>query len=1003
MKRIITLTFILTALIISFSFAQNRPQKLLITLNEKKILTLPEIQKSFNDYWNPYNVKDGYYFENGVKKKAAGWKIFKRWEWYWENRVNIETGEFPNTNSNIEYEKYLNSKQNLSKITYDENWFNLGTNSSTGGYAGIGRINCIAFHPSDANTFWIGSPSGGLWKTTDGGGSWTILNNHEIVLGVSDIAIPSDYSTSNNMYIATGDRDGGSMWSLGGGQSADNVTTGVYKSTDGGSTWSATGLTFTKSSGVLITRLLIDPTNSTILYASVIDFNTVLDGIYKSTNSGTSWSLIHPYSPFLVIDMEFKPGDPSTIYASSFGYSAGYVFKTTNGGTTWSYASMTGGYRVELAVSTNNSTMVYALACNTGGGLAGVYKSTNGGTSFTRVDLGSKSMLYYYSDGSGSNIGQGSYDLCIAASPTDANTVYLGGINTWKSTDGGFNWTISNMWTSSTYYNFVGAPVAHADKHTLAFQNGTTLFEGNDGGIYKTINGGSSWNDLTNGLVISQIYRIGVSQTSVNTVLTGLQDNGSKLYNSGFWTDVKGGDGMECIVDYSNSNYMYATYVRGQISRSTNGGLSFPTDISSNIPGGQPTGAWVTPYIIDPTNSQTLYAGYDRVWKTTNRGDNWSIASPVLSASAKLRSIAIAPSNSNYLYAADLTNMWRTTNGGTNWTAVTLPANSNSLTYIAVKNNDPNTVWITFGGYTDGAKVYESTNSGSSWTNISTGLPNLPVMCIVYYKVATNRNVLFVGTDLGVYVKDGTNNWVPFNTGLPNVVVTELEILYTAGTNKLRAGTYGRGLWETNIDAALPVELSSFTAKVLRSGGIRLDWRTETEVNNYGFEIERTSPIPSPYQGEGGEAGRGWEKIGFVEGHGNSNSPKEYSFEDKNAKYGSYAYRLKQIDTDGDFEYSKVIEVDAGNIPDGFVLEQNYPNPFNPSTTIKFAIAETQKAELKVFDLLGNEVATLFSDIAEGGKVYEKEFDASNLSSGIYFYRLETKNKVENRKMLLIK
>ena len=242
-------------------------------------------------------------------------------------------------------------------------------------------------------------------------------------------------------------------------------------------------------------------------------------------------------------------------------------------------------------------------------------------------------------------------------------------------------------------YNKSGAPVAHADKHALAFQNSTTLFEGNDGGIYKTTNGGTSWSDLTDGMVISQLYRIGVSQTSSNIVLTGLQDNGSKLFNGGSWSDVKGGDGMECIVDYTNNNYMFATYVRGQISRRTNGGASFPTDISANIPGGQPTGAWVTPYIMDPANSSILYAGYDKIWKTTNRGNSWTSASQILSSSSKLRSLAIAPSNTNVLYTADQTSMWKTTNGGaTNWTTVTLPASSNGLTYLAVHNTDPNTV-----------------------------------------------------------------------------------------------------------------------------------------------------------------------------------------------------------------------------------------------------------------------------------------------------------------------
>ncbi len=175
---------------------------------------------------------------------------------------------------------------------------------------------------------------------------------------------------------------------------------------------------------------------------------------------------------------------------------------------------------------------------------------------------------------------------------------------------------------------------------------------------------------------------------------------------------------------------------------------------------------------------------------------------------------------------------------------------------------------------------------------------------------------------------------------------------------------------------------------------MQLNWTTETEVDNYGFEVQRS---------EFNIQSSDWKKITFVEGHGNSNSPKEYSYTDNNVQYGNYVYRLKQIDTDGQFEYSEIVEVDAGAIPNGFVLEQNYPNPFNPSTTIKFALAETQQAELKVFDVLGNEVATLFNGLADGGKVYESEFDASNLSSGIYFYRLETSRKVQSKKMLLIK
>ncbi|VAX24563.1 Glycosyl hydrolase, BNR repeat precursor [hydrothermal vent metagenome] len=988
---------VLLLMISSMVFSQSGLQKISPIKDNKPSKTFYEVKEEFNKYEKEMKITDGYIYENGQKTKAPNWKIFKRGEWYWEQRVNLQTGEFPKTNSIIEYEKFKEKNKLMKTNSLNENWINLGTNSSDGGYAGIGRINCIAFHPTDANTFWVSSPSGGIWRTTDGGSNWTILNNNEAVLGVSDIAITSDYVTSQTLYIATGDKDGGSMWSLSGGQSADNHSKGVYKSTDGGATWTQTGLTDIET-GIKIYRLLIHPTNNSILLASTSN------GIYKTTDGGISWV---KKSLNRWIDMEFKPGDPTIIYASSVGYYNEYINISTDGGETWGYTQIaTGGYRGELAVSANDPTVVYCLVANSAGGLVDVYKSTNSGTSFSALGVSGKSMLGYYSDGSGSNTGQGTYDLCIAASPTDVNTVYLGGINTWKSIDGGNNWTINNMWTSYFVYNKSGAPVVHADKHTLTFQSGGVLFEGNDGGVYKTTNGGTSWTDLSNGLVISQLYRIGVSQTSSTKVLTGLQDNGSKFYDNGIWSDVKGGDGMECIIDFSNSNYMYATYVRGQISRSVNGGGSFPTNISANIPGGQPTGAWVTPYVIDQNNSSTLYAGYDQVWKTTDRGDSWTSASQVLSSTDKLRSLAIAPSNSNVLYAADQTNMWKTTDGGaSNWTSITLPSISTSVTYITVHPTNPNKLWITYGGYIDGQKVYESTDGGASWTSISTGLPNIPIMCIVYNKSVTTKEVLFVGTDVGVYAKDGTNSWAAYNSGLPNVVVTELEIFYNpSGVDKLRAGTYGRGLWETEILAPLPVELTNFTAKEINKK-IILNWQTATEVNNYGFEIERSStPLGTiennEYNSSRAET-RGWRTIGFVEGHGNSNSPKDYSFVDDTKPYGKVIYRLKQIDTDGTFEYSDEVEIEVYSTIEN-KLVGNYPNPFNPTTTIRFDLAKESDVVINIYNVLGEVISTLVNQKMTSGK-HKVEFDASNLSSGIYYYRFSTSDFVDVKKMMVIK
>ncbi|MFA7361780.1 MAG: T9SS type A sorting domain-containing protein [Candidatus Kapaibacterium sp.] len=985
---------IASLIIISFLFykdisSQVIPESVVSKYNLNSKSTFFDIQKAMNEHWASHGVDGGYIMKNGEKEKVPYWKIYKRWEYYWEQRVNQVTGEFPKTTAVDEYEKYKQSPYySPGNTDYSESWVNLGTNTTTGGYAGLGRINCIAFHPTLANTFWVGSPSGGIWRTTNGGTNWTILNNNMTVLGVSDIVIPSDYAASNTIYIATGDRDGGSMWSLNGGQSQDNASIGVYKSTDGGTTWNATGLTYTTSQKKLVYSLIIHPSDNSILLASTTD------GIYKTTNAGTTWTRKFIYPSWR---LAFKPGDPTRVYGAGETYSGSQWFSySTDSGENWleyEFGSGTNASRTELAIAPSDANIVYLLTSNSLGGVNGIYKSTNSGVNFTAVNSGSPAgMLGYYTDGSGGSGGQGTYDLCIAVKPDDANTIFIGGITTWKSTNGGVNFTANTSWTSHPSYNFSGAPVTHADKHAMIYQSASVFFEGNDGGIYKTTNGGTSWTDLSNGLAISQIYRIGVAQTSSTTVLTGLQDNGSKLFSGGSWSDVTGGDGMECIVDYSNAQYMYATYVRGTIYRSTNGGISFPTTISANLPGGQRTGAWVTPYIIDPNNSSTLIAGYDSVYKSTNRGNTWTLISQSLSTSAKLRSLAIAPSNSNILYTADRTAMWKTTNGGaTNWTSVTLPALSgNYITYLTVKNTDQNTVWLTCGGYTSGTKVFESTNGGTNWTNISTGLPNLPVMCILHYKTATDRNVLFAGTDLGVYVKDGANSWVFYSNGLPNVVVTELDVYYNASGDRLRAGTYGRGLWETLIEGALPVELQSFTSHV-NYNSVTLNWTTSSETNNKGFAVEKTP-----------EGKNEWNKVGYVEGKGNSNQYVNYSFKENGITTGTYLYRLKQIDYNGNIKYHKLNSAVKIGVPEKFSLSQNYPNPFNPKTKIDFQIPAKGFVSIKVYDILGKEAAVLINETKDAG-YYTVEFDGSKLSSGLYFYRITSGSFTKQLKMILIK
>ncbi len=689
-----------------------------------------------------------------------------------ESQINPTTGEFPEKTAQEVYEEYLKAKPKLKSRNFD-NWTSLGTNSSTGGYAGVGRINCIAFHPSDNNTYWVGAASGGLWVTTNNGSSWTCLTDNNGVLAVSDIVIPTDYVTTNTIYIATGDRD---AW--------DNRSIGVLKSTNNGSTWNSTGISFALSDGDMVNRLLLDPNNNQIIIAATTN------GVYKTTNGGTTWSTQLTSTAF--IDMEYKPGDFNTLYGSTQN---GGIYVSTNGGTGWTQAfSDANAYRIELAVSVNQPAWVYAIAANAGNGLYGVYRSTDSGTSFTQVLAGTtRNLLGLYEGVPGSDDGGlGWYDLSIVVSLSDANLVLVGGVNTWRSTDGGTNWTMVNHW-----YGGFGAQAVHADKHMLKYRNNGDLFECNDGGVYISNNNGTFWTDKTNGMVISQMYKLGVSETVSTEVITGLQDNGTKLLSGGSWYDVYGGDGMECLIDYTDVNVQYGTYVYGQIIRTTDQWDNY-TDIS---PSGAGTGAWVTPYIIDPANNQTLYAGYADIWKTTNRGNSWTQISTI-NSSAKIRSMAIAPSNTQVLYVADPYTIWKTTNGGTLWTDITgtLPVSSGNITYIAVKNNYADTLWVTMGGY-NANKVYQSIDGGTSWTDISTGLPQIPAYTIVQNKQSTTEVQLYVGTELGIYFKKGSDNWVAYNTGLPNVKIGEIEIYYAANPqeSKLRAATYGRGLWESPV------------------------------------------------------------------------------------------------------------------------------------------------------------------------------------------------------------
>ncbi len=775
-----------------------------------------ETQAAFESYWAGKTIQ-----------KGKGYKAFKRWEHYMEPRV------YPSGNVTLPSQTYKNYKQweadlaaaGIPKST-NGSWQIIGPiGKPTGG--GAGRLNFIRFDPTNSNTIWVGAPDGGLWKTTNGGTSWTTNTDQLTVIGVSDVAI--DPTNSQIMYLATGDSDG-----------SDTFSSGVLKSTDGGATWNTTALNWTASQGRTIGRLLIHPTNPQILIA----FTNA--GIFRSTNGGTSWT--NPTGTFACSDGEFKPGDPTTVYA------CGTTFKrSTDGGATWTAVTLpltTGIARLSMAVTAGNNAYVYLLAANnTDSGFKGLMRSTNSGGAFTTQST-TPNVLGF--DNGADAGGQGWYDLAIAASPTNAEEVIIGGVNHWKSTNGGSTWTMVSHW-----YGGFSKPYVHADVHDIQYLpgSGTTILSANDGGFFKTTNGGTSWTDLSSNLAIAQQYRFSLSTSSSNLILAGHQDNGTNRTSTTSltpWTEVGGGDGMDCFIDRTNNNRQISSVYYGDYSRTLTGGTTF-ADITD--PAGQ--GEWVSPIKQDPVDANIAYsAGRAALYKSSNIWATtvaWTtMGTP--QGTGSIIEMAIAPSNNQIIYCLKTGSggVSKSTNGGTSFTSVStgLPT-SVAPTWVAVSNTDPNVVFVTYSGYSATAKVYKSTNGGTSWTNISTGLPNVPVNCVVYQNGAAGGDGIYVGTDIGVYYRDNsTNGWIDFSQGLPNCEVSDLEIYYATG--RLRAATFGRGTWDSDLYSSVPsAPVASFTAdnvNICVGQNVQFTSTSTGQPTSYSWTFQGGTPATSTTQ-----------------------------------------------------------------------------------------------------------------------------------------------------------
>jgi len=639
------------------------------------------------------------------------------------------------------------------------------------------------------------------------------------LLRISDICV--DKNNPDTMYISVGD-----YAYVGIGLELDHrkrhthFGIGVFKTTNGGQTWNSTGLLFEQeeNDASLIRRVFIDEEDSDKLLAAGAQ------GIWKSNDGGDNWYQVIIDTP--IWDIERDPNNPNTFYASKayvFTHDIGEcgIIKSYDFGETWieqgiDVPLVNEAQRIEIAISPSDPNYVYAAVSKVNGSLYGVYSTTDGGENW--LIKASSPNIFDWNDGTGS-YGIGSYASAILVDPNDKNKVFAGSVNLWGSTDGG------TTWNGVSYYNNTYGSSIHCDQHFLAYNPlSEKYYICNDGGLYTTdeILIGSwddainmpdyqwptQWANLNKGLMVTSFYRIGLSKHNENYIIGGGQDNSTFYNNTNNWYNVFSGDGMECIIHPDNPDIIYCAAQRGVIGKSIDGGVSFNEDLTSSI---DESGEWVTPYVMHPSNYDILYAGYGNLWKTTNGGTNWSKISnfPIqenLQQPKQITSIAVSKSNPDVIYVSkrpyyfynELGTVWRTTDGGTSWTNITsnLP-NEVYYMYLAVDDTNPNNAWLACAGFEAGLKVYKTTNGGSSWNNISMNLPNLPVNCIVEHQ-GKQYNPLYVGMDVGVYYTNDTlNDWILFNDQLPNVIISELEI--HEETNKIYAATFGRGIWRADL------------------------------------------------------------------------------------------------------------------------------------------------------------------------------------------------------------
>lgn len=703
-----------------------------------------------------------------------------------------------------------------------------------------GRTRALVIDPNDADIMYAAGVAGGIWKSTDGGASWNPADDFMLNLAVVSLAM--DPTDSSVLYAGTGE-----------GWFYANVFVeglGIFKSTDAGATWSQLPGTV---SGVpagafsFVNDLVISPLQPNVIYAGT------RTGVWRSTDSGTSWSAVLKNPSYLAgspatngsligcTDLAVR-GDvfPEVVFAAFGSSEADGLFRSLDGGNTWqAYLVPPNQGRMSIALAPSDNDVMYLLMADNGSGgalgqLVSVFRSDDGGDSFTaQVDLGSKFGPWLLSNAilatgcvEGGTYSQGWYDNILAVDPVDPDIVWVGGVDMFRSDDGGVNWGLAAYWF---YYQEDPPPPfqLHPDHHRIVFHpdydgaGNQTMYFGNDGGLFKTENARAAttqdecplqgpvdppqlvFERLNNGYGVTQFYH-GDSGSKGQLYVAGAQDNGTNRAQSAFapdeWDLIFGGDGGYVAIDPKDNDVMYIEYHEfPTIMKSTDGGDTFVEAVSGIT---DTDGIFITPFAMDPGDPDVLWTGGRRPWRTTDGAATWELAGPNLSAPNSISAIAVSPSDGNVVYLG-FTNGYgaRSTNAlsaSPNWSAFQLPVSGGWISSIGVHPGDPDIAYATSSTY--GVNhITKTLNGGANWSSVdgigAAGVPDIPCHWVAVRPCRPEH--VFVASELGVFAsEDGGGTWAPANLGLANTVVESLDF---QGPNVLVAFTHGRGAYLTPL------------------------------------------------------------------------------------------------------------------------------------------------------------------------------------------------------------